>query len=76
MRLPDSLVGSVSKTVLQATHRSVEIVRMPATRESGIGLKILLATVGPHIQSAPPDRWPRTEAVLTRKRAEAVAMHS
>ena len=53
MRLPDSLVGSVSKTVLQATHRWVEIVRMPATRESGIGSRFYWRRTGPHIQGAP-----------------------
>src|SRR5215472_12560850 len=52
-RLPDSLVGSVSKTVLQATHRWVEIVRMPATRESGIGSRFYWRRTGPHIQGAP-----------------------
>jgi nucleotide-binding universal stress UspA family protein len=40
------LLGSVSKALLQATRCSVEIVRTRSTRDSGVGLRILLATDG------------------------------
>jgi nucleotide-binding universal stress UspA family protein len=40
------LLGSVAKSLLQGAHCSVEIVRMPSTKETGAALKILLATDG------------------------------
>jgi nucleotide-binding universal stress UspA family protein len=71
------LLGSVAKSVLQGTHCSVEIVRMPSTREVGAGVRILLATDGSSYslraaESVARGPWPKGTVVEVLAVAEVV----
>lgn len=71
------LLGSVAKSVLQGTHCSVGIVRMPSTIETGVGIRILLATDGsPYslyaARSIAERPWPKGTVVEVLAVAEVV----